>query len=185
MAFLEGRELSKTSIATPRCRWWCSATWTSRWRRARCWPLSGRRESASRRFLHLLGGLDRADSGTVRVDDKELTSMSPDELARSRNRNVGFVFQFHHLLPEFSAMENVAMPAGSERWIATSVGKGGRSCFPSSACESGSGIPDQPSGGEQRRRGHRQSAAGRAPCCFWRTSHGESRTSKPAKKCSI
>ena len=64
-------------------------------------------------LLHLLGGLDRADSGSVRVDEKELTSMSADELARFRNRNVGFVFQFHHLLPEFSAMENVAMPG----WI--------------------------------------------------------------------
>jgi lipoprotein-releasing system ATP-binding protein len=64
-------------------------------------------------LLHLLGGLDRADSGTVRVDEKDLTSMPADELARFRNRNVGFVFQFHHLLPEFSAAENVAMPG----WI--------------------------------------------------------------------
>jgi lipoprotein-releasing system ATP-binding protein len=64
-------------------------------------------------LLHLLGGLDRPDGGTVRVNDRDLTSMSNDELARFRNRNVGFVFQFHHLLPEFSAEENVAMPG----WI--------------------------------------------------------------------
>ena len=64
-------------------------------------------------LLHLLGGLDRPDGGSVRVDDHDLTSMSNDELARFRNRNVGFVFQFHHLLPEFSAEENVAMPG----WI--------------------------------------------------------------------
>ena len=64
-------------------------------------------------LLHLLGGLDRADSGTIRVGDRDLTSMSNDELARFRNRNVGFVFQFHHLLPEFTAAENVAMPG----WI--------------------------------------------------------------------
>ena len=64
-------------------------------------------------LLHLLGGLDRADSGRVTVDDQVLTGMSADELARFRNRNVGFVFQFHHLLPEFSAAENVAMPG----WI--------------------------------------------------------------------
>src|ERR671928_1807571 len=64
-------------------------------------------------LLHLLGGLDRADTGRVRVGDSDLTAMGPDELARFRNRNVGFVFQFHHLLPEFSAVENVAMPG----WI--------------------------------------------------------------------
>lgn len=64
-------------------------------------------------LLHLLGGLDRPDGGSVRVDDRDLTSMSNDELAKFRNRNVGFVFQFHHLLPEFSAEENVAMPG----WI--------------------------------------------------------------------
>src|SRR5215212_4934755 len=64
-------------------------------------------------LLHLLGGLDRPDSGSVRVDDRELTHMPADELARFRNKNVGFVFQFHHLLPEFTAVENVAMPG----WI--------------------------------------------------------------------
>jgi len=64
-------------------------------------------------LLHLLGGLDRPDTGTIRVADAEVSSMSNDELARFRNRNVGFVFQFHHLLPEFTATENVAMPG----WI--------------------------------------------------------------------
>src|SRR2546422_1451191 len=64
-------------------------------------------------LLHLLGGLDRPDSGHIRVGDAELSSMSNDALARFRNHNVGFVFQFHHLLPEFTAEENVAMPG----WI--------------------------------------------------------------------
>lgn len=64
-------------------------------------------------LLHLLGGLDRADSGTIRVGDDDLTRMSGDQMARFRNRNVGFVFQFHHLLPEFTARENVSMPG----WI--------------------------------------------------------------------
>ncbi len=64
-------------------------------------------------LLHLLGGLDRPDRGKIVVADRELTTMTNDELARWRNRSVGFVFQFHHLLPEFSAVENVAMPG----WI--------------------------------------------------------------------
>ncbi|MBI4888172.1 MAG: ABC transporter ATP-binding protein [Acidobacteria bacterium] len=61
-------------------------------------------------LLHLLGGLDRSDSGTVRIADADLTAMADASLVAFRNRNVGFVFQFHHLLPEFDAAENVAMP---------------------------------------------------------------------------
>jgi len=61
-------------------------------------------------LLHLLGGLDRADGGRVRVGDVEVTSMSDAALVEFRNANVGFVFQFHHLLPEFDAIDNVAMP---------------------------------------------------------------------------
>jgi lipoprotein-releasing system ATP-binding protein len=62
-------------------------------------------------LLHLLGGLDRPSSGKVIVDDHDLGVMSEDELAAFRNRTLGFIFQFHHLLPEFTALENVAMPA--------------------------------------------------------------------------
>ena len=61
-------------------------------------------------LLHLLGGLDRADSGAVRVGDVALAQISDAELVAFRNRHVGFVFQFHHLLPEFSALENAEMP---------------------------------------------------------------------------
>ena len=61
-------------------------------------------------LLHLLGGLDRSDAGAVRIADAELTTMPAPELVDFRNRNVGFVFQFHHLLPEFDAAENVEMP---------------------------------------------------------------------------
>lgn len=62
-------------------------------------------------LLHLMGALDRPTAGTVRFDGRDMSGMSPDEQAAFRNKSLGFVFQFHHLLPEFSALENVAMPA--------------------------------------------------------------------------
>ncbi len=61
-------------------------------------------------LLHILGTLDRPDSGTLLVDGLDVFSRSARELARFRNETVGFVFQFHHLLPEFSALENAAIP---------------------------------------------------------------------------
>jgi lipoprotein-releasing system ATP-binding protein len=61
-------------------------------------------------LLHLLGGLDQSDSGAVRVADADLTTMPAQDLVNFRNRHVGFVFQFHHLMPEFDAAENVEMP---------------------------------------------------------------------------
>ena len=61
-------------------------------------------------LLHVLGGLDSADSGRVRIGDTELTGLPDAEVVAFRNRHVGFVFQFHHLLPEFSAAENAEMP---------------------------------------------------------------------------
>lgn len=61
-------------------------------------------------LLHLLGGLERPTAGTVRVAGFDLATRSDREVARFRNRKVGFVFQFHHLLPDFTALENVMMP---------------------------------------------------------------------------
>jgi lipoprotein-releasing system ATP-binding protein len=61
-------------------------------------------------LLHLLGGLDRGTSGEIRVADQVVSEMPDAALVEFRNRHVGFVFQFHHLLPEFDAAENVAMP---------------------------------------------------------------------------
>ena len=62
-------------------------------------------------LLNILGGLDRATSGKVLLGDKDLTSLDERALCNWRNENLGFVFQFHHLMPEFSVLEAVAMPA--------------------------------------------------------------------------
>ncbi|MFA6470610.1 MAG: ABC transporter ATP-binding protein [Candidatus Latescibacterota bacterium] len=62
-------------------------------------------------LLHILGMLDRPTSGDLILDGESLIEKSEDELASYRNRKVGFIFQFHHLLPEFNALENVMMPA--------------------------------------------------------------------------
>ncbi|GIX05937.1 MAG: lipoprotein-releasing system ATP-binding protein LolD [Candidatus Poribacteria bacterium] len=62
-------------------------------------------------LLHLLGGLDRPDSGRITYGDLEITRLSDQELVRFRCRSIGFVFQFHHLLPDFTALENVALAA--------------------------------------------------------------------------
>ena len=103
-------------------------------------------------LLHLLGGLDRPDSGRVRVGDEVLTSMNGDALARFRNRNVGFVFQFHHLLPEFTALENVAMPG----WIGKmsrdeALGRAAALLSELGLTERSKHFPNQLSGGEQQR----------------------------------
>jgi lipoprotein-releasing system ATP-binding protein len=61
-------------------------------------------------LLHVLGGLDRVDQGEIRIGETMLSALSDGERVAFRNRQVGFVFQFHHLLPEFSALENAEMP---------------------------------------------------------------------------
>jgi lipoprotein-releasing system ATP-binding protein len=70
-------------------------------------------------LLHLLGGLDRPDAGDVRVGEVDVARITDAELVAFRNRHVGFVFQFHHLLPEFSAIENAEMPLRIARVSAT------------------------------------------------------------------
>ncbi len=62
-------------------------------------------------LLHILGTLDRPDSGSIRFRGVDVFAMNSDRLAGFRNRSIGFVFQFHHLLPEFTTLENVMMPA--------------------------------------------------------------------------
>lgn len=65
-------------------------------------------------LLHILGTLDKADAGEISLNGQQINSLSGRKLAAFRNREIGFVFQFHHLLPEFTALENVCIPG----WIA-------------------------------------------------------------------
>jgi lipoprotein-releasing system ATP-binding protein len=73
--------------------------------------ITGRSGAGKSTLLHILGTLDNADSGTMSIKDQVISTLSEKELAKFRNENIGFVFQFHHLLQEFTALENVCIPA--------------------------------------------------------------------------
>jgi lipoprotein-releasing system ATP-binding protein len=75
--------------------------------------IMGQSGSGKTTALNILGTLDQADSGELTINEKQVHDMNEDELSTIRNRDIGFVFQFHHLLPEFSAIENILMPT----WI--------------------------------------------------------------------
>jgi lipoprotein-releasing system ATP-binding protein len=103
-------------------------------------------------LLHILGTLDRPTEGTVLFDGAELHKLGEKELARFRNRNLGFVFQFHHLLPEFTALENVCMPGRIAQMDPAQAEVRGRELLG----EVGLGAradhkPSELSGGEQQR----------------------------------
>ncbi len=103
-------------------------------------------------FLHILGALDRPSSGKVHYRDVDIYGLDSASLARFRNERVGFVFQFHHLLPEFTALENVMMPALIRRMDRSAAIRSARQILDDVGL--GSRIHHRPgelSGGEQQR----------------------------------
>lgn len=103
-------------------------------------------------FLHILGGLDIPSSGKVFWGEKSPYDMNDEERAHYRNTSVGFVFQFHHLLPEFTAEENVALPliVGGLSYAAA-IGKARETLVKLGLAERGKHMPGELSGGEQQR----------------------------------
>ncbi|HJZ85884.1 MAG TPA: ABC transporter ATP-binding protein [Polyangia bacterium] len=103
-------------------------------------------------LLHIVGTLDAPSSGSIRFDGRDVTQLSAAQLAAFRNREIGFVFQFHHLLPEFTALENVMMPALIQRVQRPQAERGARAILERvGLSERLTHRPGELSGGEQQR----------------------------------
>ncbi len=103
-------------------------------------------------LLHLIGGMDRPDRGSIRILDQELSDLDPAQLSLFRNKTIGFVFQFHHLLPEFTALENVMMPLLLRGVAHPDAAKSAEALLSDVALGSrGHHRPGELSGGEQQR----------------------------------
>ena len=103
-------------------------------------------------FLHLLGGLGRPDAGSVEVGETDLATLSAPELATFRNRTVGFVFQFHQLLPDFTALENVMLPGRiADRTPRETLERARELLSEVGLAERSDHFPSELSGGERQR----------------------------------
>lgn len=92
-------------------------------RRGEIVSIVGRSGAGKSTLLHILGTLDAADQGELLINDTAVRSLKANQLAAFRNRHIGFVFQFHHLLPEFTALENVCIPGFIQKTPETQVRK--------------------------------------------------------------
>ena len=103
-------------------------------------------------LLHIMGTLEKADKGNVYFNGENIAALSARELARVRNQNIGFVFQFHHLLPEFTALENISIPAMIAKKEAVAIKKRAEELLDFMGLEDRMHHkPNQLSGGEQQR----------------------------------
>lgn len=103
-------------------------------------------------LLHILSGLDKPDSGKVFFDGEEIFKYNDERLSKFRNKNIGFIFQFHHLLPEFTAVENVALPMMIQGSSLSDSTKRAKEILSSvGLADRGEHKPAELSGGEQQR----------------------------------
>jgi lipoprotein-releasing system ATP-binding protein len=152
MNVIEARELSKSYIGGDGGRVDVLNAVSLDVRRGEMIAVVGASGAGKSTLLHILGALDRPSAGQVTLDGQSLSALRDEELSKLRNRKVGFVFQFHHLLREFSALENVMMPLRISGWdtqkararaeeMLARVGLSARSTH----------RPSEMSGGEQQR----------------------------------
>ena len=120
--------------------------------KGRMLAVMGESGSGKSTFLHLAGGMEKPDQGEIVIDGSNLTSLDKSGLARFRNRKIGFVFQFHHLLPEFTALENIMFPLLLRRTLFKSAENKAKSLLKSMGLSArGHHKPGELSGGEQQR----------------------------------
>lgn len=118
-------------------------------------------------LLHILSGLDHPDSGTVTINGENISSLSDDRQAQFRNRNIGFIFQFHHLLPEFTAIENIAIPMMIGGMPAVQANEKARELLNITGLSERAGHkPAELSGGEQQRVAVARALANNAEIIF-------------------